>query len=66
MPRPSCYFRSQLYYKYPYRYNTTMEMGSDAKTSRLTWHNILSILQKYLKDPLSLTKVMEESIGTGR
>ena len=30
-----------------------METGSDAKTSRLTWHNILSILQKYPKDPLS-------------
>ena len=41
-----------------------MEMGSDAKTSRLTWRNILSILQKYPKDLLSLTKVMEESIGT--
>ena len=25
-----------------------------------TWHNILSILQKYPRDPLSLTKVMEE------
>ena len=44
-----------------------METGSDAKTSRLTWHNILSILQKYPKDPaLSLTEVMEERIGTGR
>ena len=43
-----------------------METGSDAKTSRLTWHNILSILQKYPKDPLSLTKVKEESVGTGR
>ena len=43
-----------------------MEMGSDAKTSRLTWHNILSILQKYPKDPSTLTKVMEESIGTGQ
>ena len=40
----------------------TMEMGSDAKTIRLTWHNMLSILQKYPKDPLSLTKVMEEYI----
>ena len=38
-----------------------MEMGSDAKTSRLTWHNILSILQNYPKDPLSLTKVMEDN-----
>ena len=41
-----------------------MEMGSDSKTSRLTWDNILSILQKYPKDTLSLTKFMEESIGT--
>ena len=41
-------------------------MGNDAKTTRLTRTNILSILQKYLKDPLNLTKVMEESIGTGR
>ena len=43
-----------------------METSSDAKIIRLTWHDILSILQKYPKDPLSLTKVMEESIGTGR
>ena len=43
-----------------------MEIGSEAKTSRLSWYNILSILQKYPKDPLSLTKVMEENIGTGR
>ena len=42
-----------------------MEMGSDAKTIRLTWHNILSIPQKYLRDPLSLTKVIKASIGTG-
>ena len=38
-----------------------MEMGNDAKT---TWHNILSIPQKYPRDPLSLAKVIEESIGT--
>ena len=43
-----------------------MEMGSDSKTSRLTWDNILSILQKYPKDTLSLTKFMKESIGTGQ
>ena len=53
-------------YKYPCCYNTTMETGSDSKTSRLTGHYILSILQRYPKDPLSLIKVMEESIGTGR
>ena len=41
-------------------------MGNDAKTTRYTWHNIFSILQKYVKDPLSLTKVMEESIETGQ
>ena len=43
-----------------------MKTGSDAKTSRLTWHNILSILQKYPNDPLTLTKVKEESIGNDR
>ena len=43
-----------------------MEIGSDAKTIRLTWLNIRSIPQKYLRDPLSLTKVIEENIGTGR
>ena len=41
-------------------------MGGDAKITRLTWHNILSILQKYLKDALSLPKVIEQSQGTGR
>ena len=43
-----------------------METDSNAKAIQLTWHNILSILQKYLKDPLSLTKVMEQSLGTSR
>ena len=43
-----------------------MGTGNDVKPTRLTWHNILSIPQKYLKDLLSPTKVMEESIGTGR
>ena len=27
-----------------------METGNDAKTTRLTWHNILHIPQKYPKD----------------
>ena len=43
-----------------------METDNNVKTTRLTWHNILRILQKYLKDPLSLTEVMEQSLGTGR
>ena len=41
-------------------------MSGDAKTTQLTWHNILSILQNYLKDALSLPKVIEQSLGTGR
>ena len=41
-------------------------MSSDAKVTRLNWHNILSILQKYLKDVLSLPKVTELSLGNGR
>ena len=38
-------------------------MGDDAKVTRLTWDNVLS---KYLKDPLNLPKVTEQSLGTGR
>ena len=34
-----------------------MKTGNDAETTRLTW---LSILQKYLKDPLSQTKKVLE------
>ena len=40
-------------------------MGDDAKATRLTWHNILSVLQKYLKDALNLPKVIEQSLGAG-
>ena len=40
-------------------------MGGNAKATRLTWHNSLSILQKYLKDALSLLKVMQQSLKTG-
>ena len=35
-------------------------MGGNAKATRLTWHNILSILQKDLKDALNQSKVMEQ------
>ena len=38
-------------------------MGDDAKATRLTWHYSLSILQKYLKDALSLPKVIKQSLG---
>ena len=31
-----------------------------------TWHSILSILQKYLKDALNLPKAIEQSLVTGR
>ena len=41
-------------------------MGGDAKATRLTWRNSPSILQKYLKDMLSLPKVIKQSLGTGR
>ena len=41
-------------------------MGGDAKPTQLTWHNILGILQKYLKDALNLPKVIKQSLGTGR
>ena len=41
-------------------------MSGDAKATRLTWHNILCILKKYLKDALNLLKVKEQSLGTGR
>ena len=43
-----------------------MERDNNVKTIGLTWHNILSILQEYLRDPLSLAEVMEQSVGTGR
>ena len=36
-------------------------MAGNAKTTRLTRQNILSILQKYLKDPLNLFKVIGQS-----
>ena len=41
-------------------------MAGNAKATRLTWHNILSILRKYLKDLLNLLKVIEQTLGTGR
>ena len=44
-----------------------IETDRDAKTTRLNWHNILSTYStKYLKDALSLPKVKEQSLGTGR
>ena len=43
-----------------------MEMVNDAKATRLTWHNILSVPQKISKGSVEPNKVMEESIGTGR
>ena len=62
-----------LFSKFNYIINTLIVITRQWKwavipkpCSRLTWDNILSILQKYPKDPLSLTKFMEESIGTGR
>ena len=42
-----------------------IEMGGDAKTTQLTWHSILSILQKYLKNALNLAKVIEQSLVIG-
>ena len=42
-----------------------IETGGSAKATRLTWHNSLSILQKYLEDALNLLKVVEQSLGTG-
>ena len=34
-----------------------IETGADDKTTQLTWHSILSILQKFLNDALNLPKV---------
>ena len=42
-----------------------IEMGGNAKATQLTWHNILSILEKCIKDALNLPKIIKQSLGTG-
>ena len=34
------------------------------KITRLTWHNFMYILQKYLKDPFSVYEAVPQSLGS--
>ena len=41
-------------------------MDTDNKPNLLGTLSLIYILQKYLRDPLNPTKVMGQSLGTGR